>query len=142
MPIGVIERIFFEWLNKASFGGTIMSERVVNLTTVKELEQASAQSIDRPVFIYKHSSVCSISSGTYQIFHEMADMQNLPSNPFFTQIMVIENREISDEAETRLGVRHESPQVLLLAEGKVIWHTSHFNITAEALRAAYEQVSP
>ncbi len=119
-----------------------MSERVANLTTVKELEQASVQSFDRPVFIYKHSSVCSISSGTYQIFHEMADMQNLPSNPFFTQIMVIENREISDEAETRSGVRHESPQVLLLAEGKVVWHTSHFNITAEALRAACKQVSP
>ena len=118
MPIGVIERIFFEWLNKASFGGTIMSERVVNLTTVKELEQASAQSIDRPVFIYKHSSVCSISSGTYQIFHEMADMQNLPSNPFFTQIMVIENREISDEAVPMWEVEHGDRFALVMGGEK------------------------
>jgi bacillithiol system protein YtxJ len=117
-----------------------MSERVVQLTTPRALEQVTAQSFDRPVFIYKHSSVCSISSGTYQTFHKMADALDLPSNPFFTQIMVIENRDISDEVESLLGVRHESPQVLLLAEGKVIWHTSHFNITEEALRAACMQV--
>ena len=118
-----------------------MSERVVNLTTSKELDQAVAQSFDRPVLIYKHSSMCSVSSGAHQVIHQLADTENLPGNLFFTQVGVIENRDVSDEVESRFGIRHESPQVLLLTDGQVTWNTSHFNITAEAIKAASDKVN-
>lgn len=121
-------------------GGTIMSERVVELTTSKDLEQVIAQSFDRPVFIYKHSTMCSVSSGAYRVVHGFADTADLPGDPFFSQILVIENRDISDAAETRLGVRHESPQILLLQDGKVTWHTSHFDISDESLNGALAKV--
>jgi bacillithiol system protein YtxJ len=33
----------------------------------------------------------------------------------------------------RLGIRHETPQAILLRDGKVIWNGSHFRITASQL---------
>jgi bacillithiol system protein YtxJ len=45
-------------------------------------------------------------------------------------------RALSGEIESRLGVAHESPQVLVLRNGEVAWNASHFNITADAVTAA------
>jgi hypothetical protein len=36
----------------------------------------------------------------------------------------------------RLGVRHETPQAILLRDGKPVWKASHFRITADALAQA------
>jgi bacillithiol system protein YtxJ len=33
-----------------------------------------------------------------------------------------------------LGVRHETPQAILLRDGVPVWSASHFRITAEALK--------
>ena len=40
------------------------------------------------------------------------------------------------EVQALTGVRHESPQVLLLREGRAAWHASHRGITGERVRAA------
>jgi bacillithiol system protein YtxJ len=37
---------------------------------------------------------------------------------------------------TRLGVRHETPQALLIRHGRVIWSASHFRVTAAAVQSA------
>jgi bacillithiol system protein YtxJ len=47
-------------------------------------------------------------------------------------------RAVSDEIERRLRVRHESPQVLLIQDGQVVWSASHFRVTAAAVLAALE----
>ena len=36
----------------------------------------------------------------------------------------------------RLGVRHETPQILVVRDGQVAWHGSHFHVTADALAQA------
>lgn len=71
-------------------------------------------------------------------FHDFAD--EAPSSPstLFTQVKVIEHRDISNAIESQLDIRHESPQLLLLREGKVAWHASHFSITGEAIKSALE----
>jgi len=38
----------------------------------------------------------------------------------------------------RTGVRHESPQVLLIRDGLAVWHGSHWEITEQALDQAAE----
>jgi bacillithiol system protein YtxJ len=48
-------------------------------------------------------------------------------------VLVIENRRLSDIVAERLGVRHESPQALLIKDGRAVWHASHWSITSEAL---------
>ena len=49
---------------------------------------------------------------------------------------VRKNTDISREIEKRTGVMHESPQVLILKKGRVVWHASHWDITLMALKEA------
>ena len=129
-----------------------MSDRVVRLTELAGLDEAIASSAERPVFVYKHSTVCPVSARAADHYHDFADgfpdgdrnseggedMDGDASTPLFTQVMVIENRDLSNEIESRLGVRHESPQLLLLRDGKVAWHASHFSISTDNIKSALE----
>ena len=123
-----------------------MSDRVVRLTELPELDEAIASSAERLVFVYKHSTVCPVSARAADHYHDFADdfadgdedADASTPLPLFTQVMVIENRDLSNEIESRLGVRHESPQLLLLRDGKVTWHASHFSISEKSIKSALE----
>lgn len=119
-----------------------MSDRVVRMTELAVLDEVIASSAERPVFIYKHSTVCPVSARAADYYHDFADgdadEDAFTPPPLFTQVMVIENRDLSNEIESRLGIRHESPQLLLLRDGKVAWHASHFSISGETIRSALE----
>jgi bacillithiol system protein YtxJ len=45
-------------------------------------------------------------------------------------------RELSREIESRTGIKHESPQIIILRNGQVVWDASHFQITREAVTEA------
>ncbi|MCY3713758.1 MAG: bacillithiol system redox-active protein YtxJ [Gemmatimonadetes bacterium] len=115
-----------------------MSDRVVRLTELAALDEAIASSAERPVFVYKHSTVCPVSARAADHYYDFADEDTSTPTPLFTQVMVIENRDLSNEIESRLGIRHESPQLLLLRDGKVTWHASHFSITGKDIKNALE----
>ena len=89
--------------------------------------------------LYKHSTRCGTSVRAILEVERFA--RGKADVPVFG-IDVIRQRSISDLAAQRLGIGHESPQVILLRDGYAIWHTSHFRVTAAALSAAIaEQVS-
>ncbi len=115
-----------------------MSERVVRLTKMEELDEAVGSSSDRPVFIYKHSTACPVSARAAGHYHDFADEDASSPPPLFTQVLVIENRDLSNEVESRLEVTHESPQLLLLRDGKVVWHDAHFSISEKSIQSALE----
>ena len=54
-------------------------------------------------------------------------------------------RHVSDQIEASTGVPHESPQVLVIVGGKVVWSASHLTVKAEAiseaLRAAKQEAA-
>jgi bacillithiol system protein YtxJ len=54
----------------------------------------------------------------------------------YNLITVQSHRHVSDEATTRLGVRHETPQAIVLRHGEPVWKASHYRITADALTRA------
>jgi len=51
-------------------------------------------------------------------------------------VTVQTGRELSNAVAKRLGVRHETPQALLIQAGRVVWSAAHFRVTAEAIEAA------
>jgi bacillithiol system protein YtxJ len=85
----------------------------------------------QPVVIFKHSNTCPISSGAYQ---EMQDV-SVP----VSLVVVQEARELSREIANRTGIRHESPQVIVLRNGKAVWSASHWEITANSVEAAVRE---
>lgn len=80
--------------------------------------------------IYKHSPTCGLSvmaAGEVRAF-----LAAHPGTPIYV-VDVLEERPLSAEIARRLEVRHESPQVIVLREGAVVWHASHRAVTEEAL---------
>lgn len=59
------------------------------------------------------------------------------------EVIVQRHRALSNEIAQRLGVRHETPQVLVVAGGRVTWHTSHAGVSAARVaRAWHEAATP
>ncbi len=89
--------------------------------------------------LYKHSPWCGLSTGAER---EVRDF--LASAPALSAawVDVVRDRAVARYVEERTGVRHESPQVLLVAGGRVLWHASHRGVTRAALAAASADVRP
>ena len=80
--------------------------------------------------LFKHSTRCPVSA---YVIDEVTDFaETHPEWPVYV-IKVIEQRPLSNEAAERLRVPHESPQALVLHQGRVRWHGSHNEVTAETL---------
>ena len=108
--------------------------KLTNLSDLSELDAAIAESRERPVLLFKHSRTCGISHGALDELH--AHVTRAASGVAYKLITVQSHRAISDEAAARLGVRHETPQAILLRDGRAVWKASHFRITADQLDAA------
>ncbi|KKO52193.1 bacillithiol system redox-active protein YtxJ [Paenibacillus sp. DMB20] len=106
---------------------------MTKMTTSEQLRTALESTDRKALLIFKHSTRCPISSGAYE--QVTSYLNNQPNEQVdYALIDVIEHRPVSNEAAEALGVKHESPQVILVRQGEQVWHTSHSQITAETLR--------
>lgn len=105
--------------------------KLKSLADIAALDEAIAESNRRPVLLFKHSRTCGISCEAYDQLH--AHLSESSADAAYGLITVQTHRRVADEVTTRLGIRHESPQAILLKEGGVVWHGSHFRITADVL---------
>lgn len=103
------------------------------LSDIAALEAAIAESAERPVLLFKHSRTCGISCEAFDELH--AHIEEHPDGAAYKLITVQSHRSVADAITSRLGIRHESPQAILLRNGSVVWHGSHFRITADQLKA-------
>ena len=53
-----------------------------------------------------------------------------------TLVDVSRERSLTREIQGRTGISHESPQVIILRDGKPAWSASHFQITTAAVQNA------
>lgn len=85
--------------------------------------------------IFKHSTRCPISRRAKD---EMdAFLKNNEGELEYEFVDVIDNRQRSNEIEEIYGIRHESPQVIILDDsGSVTWKASHRDITENNIREA------
>jgi bacillithiol system protein YtxJ len=95
------------------------------------LEELFARSNEKPVLLFKHSTACPISARAYGQMQEIKTPVSI--------VVVQESRDLSREVETRTGLRHETPQALVLRNGKAVWSASHFDITADAVEQAVRE---
>ena len=102
----------------------------VDLTQDHDLEQLVERSKTDPVLIFKHSTQCSISA---QVYEEFTNFAEGTPDLFCGVVLVVENRRLSNAIAERFGVRHESPQALLIKNGSVVWQASHWSITSDSL---------
>lgn len=104
-----------------------MPLRPTALTSVSEIAAAAGTTI-----LYKHSPTCSLCSWSIREVERFAEQEGVDVH----LIDVFANRPLARAIEDHLGVRHESPQVLIVEDGAVRWHASHRALKAERLQAA------
>jgi bacillithiol system protein YtxJ len=97
------------------------------------LDNLLTDSKQKPVIVFKHSNACSISSRAYREMEKVDGQVNI--------LEVQSAREISRELANLTGVRHETPQVIVLRDGKAVWNASHFDVQAAAVVKAVESHS-
>jgi bacillithiol system protein YtxJ len=102
------------------------------LTTITALDHALEGSEQGLTLLFKHSSTCDLSAAAWDEFHDFLRENASPLSVHF--VVVQTARQISMAIEQRLDILHESPQAILLANGKPVWHASHRRLTAKAFR--------
>ena len=100
------------------------------LTDLGQLNEIIAGSNEKPVAIFKHSTRCSVSRMALKQFENEFNSSDKVT-PYFLDL--IAHRDISNEIASRFGVTHQSPQLILIKEGKAVYNVSHSDIDAEEL---------
>ena len=106
---------------------------IKTLETEEHLDEALAASGERPVLLFKHSLTCPISANA---FKELKRFVEGDADADVRLIVVQNARPVSQRAAEVLGVRHESPQAIVVRDGRPVWDASHFAITSKALAEA------
>jgi bacillithiol system protein YtxJ len=120
----------------------IIVNKIVNLdkmeflTLQSEEQLAKIAEADGTNIIFKHNTTCPISRSVKQKLEQEADQ--LPQNAPFYILDLLANRNISDSIADTFNVTHESPQLLLIKNGKCIYHESLYNISAEETKRALD----
>jgi len=107
----------------------------IPLTSESQLEQIITESAQAPVMIFKHSTRCSISSTSLnRLERNWNDTEMGPVKAVYLDL--IANRPVSNKIESLLHVEHQSPQAILIENGKSIWDASHYDIQYDAIKKA------
>ena len=102
----------------------------IELTDLGQLNEISSISAEKPVAIFKHSTRCSISRMAIKQFENEFDSSDKITLYFLD---LIAHRAISNEIANRFGITHQSPQLILIKDGKAIYDVSHSDIDAVEL---------
>lgn len=97
-----------------------------------QLDEIDKKSKENPVVIFKHSTRCGISRSVLRRFENDFNEEN-PSMSFYF-LDLLPNRNLSDAIANHYKVVHESPQMLVIQSGKVVYNVSHHNIQFEGLK--------
>ncbi len=101
------------------------------LQSNEELEQVWEKSQQKPVLLFKHSTTCPISAGAFEQYQSFLESSDDNLDGYI--VKVIESKDISNQIAAETNVKHESPQIFLIKNKEVLWHTSHSKITADSI---------
>jgi bacillithiol system protein YtxJ len=115
-----------------------MHPELRSLQHIDELEQLLSDSRRRPLLLFKHSYSCGVSAEALDELVEHLTQKKMDAH--YAIVTVQTHRELSNAVAARLGVRHETPQALLVRDGQVVWSASHFRVTASAMEGALRRL--
>jgi bacillithiol system protein YtxJ len=109
----------------------------INIMTITPLQSeadvVALMAQPRPVWLFKHSNSCGISSAAHD---EVAAFCSQNPQQTVGMVVVQTHRPLSNYVSQKLSFVHQSPQLFLLHNGTVAWTASHWSITASAMTAA------
>ena len=101
-----------------------------SLTNISQLDEIAALSEETPVAIFKHSTRCGVSRMVLKQF-ENEFRPDTKVTPYFLDLLA--HRDVSNAISEKFNVMHQSPQLLLIKDGKSVYDASHGDIDATIL---------
>lgn len=110
------------------------------LESIEQLKEIKEKSKKTPVLIFKHSTSCSISRASLDRLERNWNQEEMnDTKPFYLDLL--KHRDISSQIASEFSVEHQSPQVLLIENGHVVYDRSHFDINYQELRGVTQKKS-
>jgi len=103
----------------------MLYQKIHSLDDFRDVLEKSNSEI---IAVFKHSSTCDLSAAA------KTEMENI-TLPVY-ELTVQTARPLSNHIEDHFGIRHESPQVILIYQGKSIFNASHRNVQADRIHQA------
>lgn len=104
-----------------------------SLTDPAQIDALRQESHTHPVLILKHSTRCSISSTVLSRLERQWKSDEVGTlQPYYLDL--IAHRAVSNAVAEQFGIRHESPQVLIIQNGECVYDASHLAISFASIR--------
>ena len=98
----------------------------IPLNILQQLKYIEEQSSAKPQLIFKHSTRCSVSRFVLNEFKSGYSFSEVDFTAYFLDLL--RYREISNAVAQQFDVVHQSPQLLIIKNGKAVAHASHENV--------------
>lgn len=99
-----------------------------NLETIAQFEALMTNSFSIPQLIFKHSTRCSISRFVLNEFMSTYSFSNQDFGAWYLDLLSY--RAISNTIAQQLEVTHQSPQLLVIKNGKAVAYASHEQVNS------------
>ena len=101
-----------------------------SLNSVDQLAEIDEKSKIKKQIIFKHSTRCSVSNFAKRIL--LAEFsEDLKEKVDVYYLDLISFREVSNNISSHYNVIHESPQLLVIENGKCVYSASHSDVSIE-----------
>lgn len=104
----------------------------IPLTQANQLSNIVESSTQKSVLIFKHSTTCSISNTSLNRLERNWNPEEMSIDAYYLDLLSY--RALSNQIAELFQVEHESPQVLIIQQGKAVYHASHFDIDYAELK--------
>lgn len=106
------------------------------INSLDDITNIKQKSTTIPQIILKHSTSCSISSMAKMRLEDR--WSSVKTEVEFHYLDLLANRNISSYIAEHFEVNHESPQLILISKGEVIYDASHFDISIQELNESLD----
>lgn len=96
----------------------------------RDIEDAVKASYTNYQIIFKHSTTCPISSMAKMRLENNWDLDKVHAH----FLDLLSYRALSNYIAESLNVHHESPQLILIKDGEVIYDASHLDISVNEIK--------
>ncbi|MEP5616794.1 MAG: bacillithiol system redox-active protein YtxJ, partial [Flavobacteriaceae bacterium] len=94
----------------------------IPLGSIDQLDEIAEKSMTKSQLIFKHSTTCGISRMVLNMFTNSYSLESA-IDLYFLDLHA--HREVSNAVQHKFQVIHQSPQLLIIKNGQVVYHTSH-----------------
>jgi len=130
MTIGLLIVVY--WMSRVRARELLSNPRFVELTNVQELDDLFSSSRRHAQLLFLYDPWCPISAAATR---QMTQLERKVMT-----INVSHRHDLSRQIEKRTGIRHESPQAIVIDQGVAVWDASHSAITSQTLASVMREI--